>query len=127
MQKHLTVEFDDIRIVMGRASAADARVRRQVFESLGEMTRNTNTFAFFITQVESAINYPISDKLTVFPGEDRVKELFAEWEEQTDEILLDELEKALMALRANPNVDGQKKQSAPSFVSTSVMEPIPIP
>jgi len=109
MQKRLTIEFDDTRIVMGRASAADARVRRQVYEALAETTTEANIFAFYITQVESATNYPFGEKLTVFPGEVKTRAIFSDWAEKTDEILMDEIQKGIIVLRSNPNMDGQKK------------------
>lgn len=121
-----SVDFGDIHLVLARSTLADARVRRQVFEALGDDSREANVFTFLFTQIEEATGTNWR-KLEIFPGKDEVRELFTAWCEDTDEILVNAIQDAIIVLRQTPLVSTDaKKPSALSSELMSEVAPIPV-
>lgn len=127
MDRTLTVDFEDVHVVLGRSSVADARTREQLFDALGDRQSDpAQVFCYFATQVVIAEGTVIDERITVFPGNETVRDLYARWCTQTDEMLMVALKSGLLALRKPPD-NAEKKQFAPLLSATSapVLTPIP--
>lgn len=90
MLKTVTVTFENIEIVLGRPTVADARLRLKIWQGLAEPTTAADTFAFVATQIVSVTGLPDTPafkRIAVYPGDAEIKALFEEWCAVIDEEL----------------------------------------
>jgi hypothetical protein len=125
----ITAEYEDIQITLARPTLADGRMRAKVWAALrkeeGSATNSATMFGWVITQIVSTVNYDF-EKMVVYPGDERVVEMYEIWMNETDEKLNELLSEKIVDLNGLRRPDSaEKKLSEPSPNGTSEVEKIP--
>jgi hypothetical protein len=110
MTRALTVDYEEVHLVLAAASLAVGSLRRSLLATLPkeEQTPDASTFAFFITQIAECkgMAFPF-ERLTANPGLEKLQEGVAAYM-QIDEALNELIVTALTALRRPPEIAEKK-------------------
>lgn len=127
MQRTLTIDADDIHIVLTRSTVADARVRQSIIDAmqrLGRRSADTIAVAYLVTQMVECQGLPFQH-VHECPSDQAIDAMVDAWEGM-DEMLAGQIDTGLVKLR-EPAAVSEKKVTSTSPNGTSEQVAIPIP